>query len=505
MISKTKVMRNLIPIILVVIALFSQKLNAQNAPVTTAGTVVSNANVIVVPITAAGFNNIGSCNLRLLYDPAIVSAIEVSMPPVMGEFLDYNVNTPGIITWGWFFPGGITLPDNSIIFNISFEPEADAGSTALVWDDSTPYFCTWSNANSVVLLDQPNSVYYISGNITIPTAPQTIAPDEQALPNTEVEIPITVIGFQNVGVVSLTLLFDPLVLTLTGYANNSGFPGLQVDNPEAGMIKIGGFSAYSGITLIDFSTFVTLEFEFHGGYSALTWFDDGPSCEYGGYPDYNAYVDIPTASFYINGSVSELPHRILDVKVFLESLYNGGNGNMNKTKDIVGGLIVDKFPGTIADLIEINLFEVDGFFSGPVYSVTDVELNQDGTATILVPISFNENYYVTIVTRNHLETVTSATLDFSGDNVSWDFTTSASNAYGDNQAQIDFGVYGLFVGDINLDGFIDINDTGPVNTSIRIGSTGYTPSDVNGDAVVDINDAGPINTNIRMGITRVIP
>ena len=55
------------------------------------------------------------------------------------------------------------------------------------------------------------------------------------------------------------------------------------------------------------SVLVTLKFNYIGGHTDLVW-DNTPTtdCEYGaGPPDFSPYCDEPTASYYIDGSVSD--------------------------------------------------------------------------------------------------------------------------------------------------------------------------------------------------------
>jgi len=498
-------MRIIIPFLLLVLLLVSSGLRAQNAPVTTAGTIVSNATIIVVPVTVSDFDFIGSCNLRLLYDPAIVTATQVTIASGISGQISFNVTTPGVISWGWYTYPGISLPDNTVVFNISFSKAAPSGTSLLTWDDAVGYTCEWSSGVYVVLNDIPTEYYYHNGSITIPDAPQTIAPQTEALPNTSVDIPITVIGFYNVGAISLTLHFDPAVLSYQSYINNSGYPGLQVNNPSSGVITIGGFSATDGVTLADFAELVTIVFAYQGGYSDLTWFDDGPSCEYADYPDYNPYNDLPTSTFYINGSISELLFRNLDLKLFLEGLYNIANGNMNKTQDYVNDGFEDKFPGTVADQITIELYETGNYAGGAVYSAPNTDLNQDGSSSISIPSSYNSEYYVTVKTRNHIETVSYASIDFGGGHVSYDFSTSAAQAYGNNQVELESGVYSFYVGDIDQNGVINVTDRTLLNMDLANVVVGYVVTDLDGNGTVNVTDRTRLNVNIFKVISKQTP
>jgi hypothetical protein len=498
-------MRKFIPFLMVFAALSFIKASAQNAPVTTAPDIISNATVIVVPVSISDFNDVGSCNLRMLYDPAVVTATAITLATGIPGTINFNVSTPGLIEWGWFTWPALNLADDAVIFNISFTKSAPSGTTVLTWDDGFDYYCQWNDENYLPLNDQPTIDYYNNGSITIPDAPKTIAPDTLALANTTVDIPIKVIGFYNVGAISLTLLFDPAVLTYQTYENNSGFPGLQVNNPSSGVITIGGYSPSSGISLPDYAELVTIGFEFLGGYTDLSWFDDGTSCEYADYPEYNPYNDLPTSAFYINGSVSELLFRELNIKLFLEGLYNSSNGNMNKAQDYVGGNFEDKFPGTVADQITVELYEVGNYSGGPVYSAASTNLNQDGTASISIPSTINDEYFVTVKTRNHIETVSSISQDFGGGHVTYDFTTSAGQAFGSNQVELDSGVFGIYAGDVDQNGVINVTDRTILNIDLSNVVIGYVVADLDGNGTVNVTDRTKLNVNIFNVISKQTP
>ena len=281
-------------------------LMAQNAPITIAGNKTSNATVIVVPITATNFVNMGSCDLQLLYDPSIVTATAIVKGPLLNGTVNSNLMTPGVISWNWYKTQqfGVTLPDNTVIFNVTFTKVALTGTSALTWYDDG-YSCIWYNASWAELNDLPTSSYYLNGSITIPNAPVTIAPVLNGCPNTTIEVPIRVTGFTNIGAISLRMNFNSSVLTYQSFTNNSGFPGLTISNPSSESIKVAGQSTSTGISLVDNSILFTLTFNYLGGYSALTWYDNGTSCEYADFPDYNSYYDLPTIDFYINGEINE--------------------------------------------------------------------------------------------------------------------------------------------------------------------------------------------------------
>ena len=76
----------------------------------------------------------------------------------------------------------------------------------------------------------------------------------------------------------------------------------------------------------------------------------------------------------------------------------------------------------------------------------------------------------------------------------------ANNAYGDNQAVVDYiggnPVFAIYSGDVNQDQNIDINDQPQLESDISNFAFGYLPTDINGDGNVDINDQPIVELNI---------
>jgi len=123
-------------------------------------------------------------------------------------------------------------------------------------------------------------------------------------PGGMVDVPVTVTGFNNIGAVSLTIDYNYAVMQFTGAT-----PHPALSNFPAGDLNLGtGYHRITmgwyggGTTLPDGSAIMTLHFAFTGGITPLTWQDNGPSCEYAD-GNYNVLNDIPTASYYLDGSV----------------------------------------------------------------------------------------------------------------------------------------------------------------------------------------------------------
>jgi len=72
-----------------------------------------------------------------------------------------------------------------------------------------------------------------------------------------------------------------------------------------------------------------------------------------------------------------------------------------------------------------------------------------------------------------------------GATTSYDFTTAATQAYGDNMIEVATGVYAMFTGDINQDEFVDPFDYPSFELDNFNFASGYLSTDLNGDGFVD--------------------
>jgi len=119
---------------------------------------------VTIPVTVAGFNNIGACSLCFDYTFAglhfVSGAPNSSLPGFAIGDQDLG-NGKHRVTMGWFGTG-VTLPDGSAIMTMTFT--YISGMTALEFYDNGPS-CEYADANYNVLPDQPAGTYYINGYV----------------------------------------------------------------------------------------------------------------------------------------------------------------------------------------------------------------------------------------------------------------------------------------------------------------------------------------------------
>lgn len=132
------------------------------------------------------------------------------------------------------------------------------------------------------------------------------------------------------------------------------------------------------------------------------------------------------------------------------------------------------------------------------------------SATLTGIFSFTQvpsgNLYLEVSHRNTIETWsrTGGVSYTFGVPLSYDFTTSATQAFGDNLV-LTGSEYLAYSGDINQDGLVDATDASTVDNDVLAGITGYFVTDVNGDGFVDGTDALFVDNNASNFVQRITP
>lgn len=83
--------------------------------------------------------------------------------------------------------------------------------------------------------------------------------------------------------------------------------------------------------------------------------------------------------------------------------------------------------------------------------------------------------------------------------------SAQNNAYGDNQKEVEPGVFAIYSGDVNQDGTIDITDQASLGNDLQNFASGYVLTDLNGDSVVDITDQAILDNNLVNFVSVISP
>jgi len=208
----------------------------------------------------------------------------------------------------------------------------------------------------------------------------------------------------------------------------------------------------------------------------------------------------------LNAAAQPALPKKLALTFFLEGLYNTTTRNMNQTHDYIGGIAVVKFADSTADTVTVELHDAVTYAT-VVYTVYGVNLYQNGTATVTIPKIYAGSYYITVKTRNHIETTTASPVAFTNDILAYNFSSAASQAFGNNQKLLATGVYGFFAGDITQDGLITIvDDRSLVQNKALTAGKGYVVEDISGDGFVTVvDDRSLIQTNALASVHKKDP
>ncbi|MEP7146340.1 MAG: M23 family metallopeptidase [bacterium] len=125
------------------------------------------------------------------------------------------------------------------------------------------------------------------------------------------------------------------------------------------------------------------------------------------------------------------------------------------------------------------------------YNIADsskVLLDHNGYALVNFNVTTGVNYYLVVKHRNSIETWSKVTMQFNTNNpIAYDFTTSATKAYGDN-LKLKSGEYCIYGGDVNQNGAVNLTDLVEVYNDATLFVTGYNSTDVTGNNITNLYD-----------------
>ncbi|NVO20032.1 MAG: DUF5018 domain-containing protein [Bacteroidetes bacterium] len=248
---------------------------------------------------------------------------------------------------------------------------------------------------------------------------------------------------------------------------------VAVGNNDEFQLNLGPLITSAGTYYYAFRYRLNSGSYYYGGYSAGGGgFWNGTS--------YSAGVLTVTSSLF----------KTLHLKLYLEGLYNSGTGAMMEALGTSG----PQFGSGVADKVNIELHNAVSPYATE-YTLNNCTLMTDGTLSVTnVPAGITGSYYLVVKHRNSLETWSNSAVSFGSSPVTYDFSTSASKAYGNNLKSLGpiFAIYG---GDATQDGVVDGSDMAAIDNASTAILTGYFVEDVNGDGVVDGSDMALIDNN----------
>ncbi|MBL0012205.1 MAG: metallophosphoesterase family protein [Flavobacterium sp.] len=194
-------------------------------------------------------------------------------------------------------------------------------------------------------------------------------------------------------------------------------------------------------------------------------------------------------------NVTILPQTVaVSTKFFIEGYYNVATNTMRSVKNNQDG----SSPLTDVEDVIIELHHASAPYE--IVATTTGTLQTDGT----LEASFNNtptgSYYIAIKSSNLVQTWSAAPQAISTTPLTYDFTTTASKAYGNNMKEVAADVWAFYSGDINQDDAIDNSDSDTLFTDIENSNYGVLATDLNGDGAVDNSDTDAFFNNVENSI-----
>jgi hypothetical protein len=164
----------------------------------------------------------------------------------------------------------------------------------------------------------------------------------------------------------------------------------------------------------------------------------------------------------------------------IQGYYDINTGNMQPVY-LLSGVGVNP---NEADLVTVSLHDASAPYA-QVHTFSGVQ-NINGQISCTFPGSaVGNSYYIVLTNRNSIQTWSANPVLISS-STSYNFTSSAAQAYNSNQIDVSgTGLFAIFNGDVNQDGVVDGLDFNDWETDNNNFAGGYVTTDFNGDGTVD--------------------
>jgi hypothetical protein len=205
-------------------------------------------------------------------------------------------------------------------------------------------------------------------------------------------------------------------------------------------------------------------------------------------------------------TVADCPVTV-NLKFYLQGYYDGAG--------LMKPVLANEGVGSSATDVDNVTIELHDPTTYALIEAQTAVLQTNGLVSATFSPKVFAQYYVAIIHRNSIQTWSATPIAVSGSTPLYNFTTASTQAYTDPtpganpaQALLETGVWAIYTGDINQDGYIDGNDFPQYDSESASGGLfdgTYTPTDMNGDGFVDGNDFPVYDGNSSIAVTAFYP
>jgi hypothetical protein len=132
-------------------------------------------------------------------------------------------------------------------------------------------------------------------------------------------------------------------------------------------------------------------------------------------------------------------------------------------------------------------------------------LHTDGSLSAVFATAPAGAYYIAVKGRNILQTWSADPHTLGSTPSSYDFTSDASQAYGDNMAEVEPGTWAMYSGDLNGDDLVEFTDYTVWEADANNFVFGDYATDLNGDGLVEFTDYTMWEASANMFLFAIYP
>ena len=187
-------------------------------------------------------------------------------------------------------------------------------------------------------------------------------------------------------------------------------------------------------------------------------------------------------------AVTESPNITVNLTMFIEGFYNSATDLQ------------------VSDTIKTTLRSTVSPYN--IIGSANAIVSPSGNAVLNFGNAPGGNYYIVIKHRNSIETWSASGIALTtGGSVNYNLSTASSQAFGNNMKQIDSSPvrFGIYSGDQNQNGIVDLTDIVNVSNAASLFTNGYVSTDMNGDNITDLTDIVITSNNASAFVTKITP
>ena len=181
------------------------------------------------------------------------------------------------------------------------------------------------------------------------------------------------------------------------------------------------------------------------------------------------------------------------LKIFLQGFYKSNGTMVAVTEPLSNPTVCDTITIELHNALPPYLLE---------FSYRPILLTNGDCIFEYPPAATGNSYFIVVKHRNSLETWSASPVLFNSSLVNYDFSNMQNEAYGNNLTDFGDGNFGIYSGDINQNGTIDLTDFYTLKNSTVLFNTGYIREDLTGDWMIESSDFSLIENNLGKIILR---